>query len=422
MEAKEKFDEGITLVALVITIIVLLILAGISLATLTGKNSFFARAKEAKEKTQMADAKETMNLKISEAYTNSYADGKEMTLNYLQTFLQADTKQVAYAETESQKTTNTENTQIVIEKLYVKLVKYPYEFEINDKIEIVRIDGVDASTIDTPSGTDSEKPGNSEEIIGEETASTIITSVNFASVSSNNSISLNITTESTDTSKIIGYHVFCVNNNTKEIKTVVSENPNCSINGLNKKTSYNIYVLAYDINNQYSKSSVKTIQTLNDSEKLNPVLTSNTSGGGNAFATYTANSTVPWYAFDGQIPVEAYGSVAGYVVSATTSNQIGYDFGDNNSKMVTKFVYYGHPSDANARFTSITLQYSDDGSTWNDVQSFTPIAITTYNTVSDLRQEFEITETVSNHRYWRIDGTNANHSWSGLLELEFWGY
>lgn len=44
-------DKGITLIALVITIIVLLILAGISISTLTGQNGVITRAIEAKEKT-----------------------------------------------------------------------------------------------------------------------------------------------------------------------------------------------------------------------------------------------------------------------------------------------------------------------------------------------------------------------------------
>ena len=45
---------GITLISLVVTIIILLILGGIAIATLTGENGLFARAKQAKEKLQLA--------------------------------------------------------------------------------------------------------------------------------------------------------------------------------------------------------------------------------------------------------------------------------------------------------------------------------------------------------------------------------
>ena len=52
-----KQKKGITLVALVITIVILLILAGISIAQLTG-NGLFKNAKLAKEKYKNAQEKE----------------------------------------------------------------------------------------------------------------------------------------------------------------------------------------------------------------------------------------------------------------------------------------------------------------------------------------------------------------------------
>ena len=53
-----KEQKGITLVALVITIIILLILAGISIATLSGDNGLFNRAKQAKNNTIDAQIRE----------------------------------------------------------------------------------------------------------------------------------------------------------------------------------------------------------------------------------------------------------------------------------------------------------------------------------------------------------------------------
>lgn len=63
--AKEK--KGITLIALVITIIVLLILAGISISMLTGQNGILNRAQEAKEKTEDAVLEEKIKLAMAEA-------------------------------------------------------------------------------------------------------------------------------------------------------------------------------------------------------------------------------------------------------------------------------------------------------------------------------------------------------------------
>ena len=64
---KEKLKygkKGITLIALVITIIVLLILAGVTIATLTSENGILVRAREAREKTKQANAEEQVELAI----------------------------------------------------------------------------------------------------------------------------------------------------------------------------------------------------------------------------------------------------------------------------------------------------------------------------------------------------------------------
>ena len=49
-----KNNKGITLIALVITIIVLLILAGVSIAMLTGNNGILTQANSAKDNTEKA--------------------------------------------------------------------------------------------------------------------------------------------------------------------------------------------------------------------------------------------------------------------------------------------------------------------------------------------------------------------------------
>ena len=66
-----KRKEGITLIALVITIIVLLILAAVSIATLTGENGILTRALDSKTETEIADEKE----KIELSTTGALAEG-----------------------------------------------------------------------------------------------------------------------------------------------------------------------------------------------------------------------------------------------------------------------------------------------------------------------------------------------------------
>ena len=67
-----KKDKGITLIALIVTIIVLLILAGVSIATLTGQNGMLTQANNAKTQTEIANEKEAISL----AYTRAMADKK----------------------------------------------------------------------------------------------------------------------------------------------------------------------------------------------------------------------------------------------------------------------------------------------------------------------------------------------------------
>ena len=79
-------NKGITLIALVVTIIVLLILAGISIAMLIGQNGILNRVAEAKEKTRVAQEDENEKLQGYEKIINQYAEDlpiREDTTPYL---------------------------------------------------------------------------------------------------------------------------------------------------------------------------------------------------------------------------------------------------------------------------------------------------------------------------------------------------
>ena len=66
-----KNQKGITLIALVITIIVLLILAGVSIAMLTGPNGLLTRAGDAKSDTAKAGVREKVELAIQSVYADT---------------------------------------------------------------------------------------------------------------------------------------------------------------------------------------------------------------------------------------------------------------------------------------------------------------------------------------------------------------
>ena len=69
-----KYEEntGITLIALVVTIIVLLILAGVSISMLTGQNGILNRVADAKEKTEVAQKDEEEKMQGYESLIDQY--------------------------------------------------------------------------------------------------------------------------------------------------------------------------------------------------------------------------------------------------------------------------------------------------------------------------------------------------------------
>lgn len=84
MEQKrmQKNSKGITLIALVITIIVLLILAGISISMLAGQNGILKQAINAQKETTIGQEKEQVELAYTTAITNKL--GEKVTRKDLQ--------------------------------------------------------------------------------------------------------------------------------------------------------------------------------------------------------------------------------------------------------------------------------------------------------------------------------------------------
>ena len=86
---KNNVNAGITLIALVITIIVLLILAGVTIATLTGQNGILTNATKAKEETRGGNVQEARDLWVTEKKSAEYGAGTAKTLSEVLADLQA---------------------------------------------------------------------------------------------------------------------------------------------------------------------------------------------------------------------------------------------------------------------------------------------------------------------------------------------
>ena len=95
---KVKGSKGITLVALVITVIVLLILAGITISAISGENGIIQKAVEARTQTDIANVKEQARLDITELQMDKL--GEEITEEELETIL---LKYGSFEESENEK-------------------------------------------------------------------------------------------------------------------------------------------------------------------------------------------------------------------------------------------------------------------------------------------------------------------------------
>lgn len=118
---KINTNQGITLMALVITIIVLLILAGVTIMTLTGENGILKNSQEAKQKTEKADEKELIQLAINGALTQNYSELNQETLQ---------------KELQNQNQLTDWELQQYIDQLVILFSSKGYYYEISDKGEL----------------------------------------------------------------------------------------------------------------------------------------------------------------------------------------------------------------------------------------------------------------------------------------------
>lgn len=143
---KQNKQKGITIISLVITIIVLIILAGVSVA-LIYNSSIFTTALEAKEQTNKQTATEKINLKITHAQMNSYAEKQEMPSLKELSYLLRDDEEIEYVtQTSKLASAQYDVTSDNPSSIYTKLKDYPYEFEINSSLQLASIDGIKIAT------------------------------------------------------------------------------------------------------------------------------------------------------------------------------------------------------------------------------------------------------------------------------------
>ena len=100
---KEKKSKGITLIALVVTIVVLLILAAVSISMLGGENGIITQAQQSKDKTEQAKVEEIVDLAINALMAENNGSTSEITPKSIADKINAEYSQYenVYAENET---------------------------------------------------------------------------------------------------------------------------------------------------------------------------------------------------------------------------------------------------------------------------------------------------------------------------------
>ena len=87
MEKQKKNDSGITLVALVVSIIVMLVLAGVSINATIGDNGIVTRAQEAALKQKTAEDLENLNLELAKLNVDTISTDETKTIQDIANYL-----------------------------------------------------------------------------------------------------------------------------------------------------------------------------------------------------------------------------------------------------------------------------------------------------------------------------------------------
>lgn len=128
---KKKDTNGITLIALVITIIVILILAGISIGAITGNNSIINQAIKSKDETEIAEEKELLDKCVAYAIEkNKYG---ALNLEDLEGELQTYTKGGAIIDGTESIEAYEDGKLITTKKIRVKFIKTEHVYMIDQE-------------------------------------------------------------------------------------------------------------------------------------------------------------------------------------------------------------------------------------------------------------------------------------------------
>ena len=138
-------------------------------------------------------------------------------------------------------------------------------------------------------------------------------------------------------------------------------------------------------------------------QALVPVMTSDTTPSGVCSCSH--EGAQPWYAFDGDDTTRMT-----LRPSSISYEWVGYEFETPQSVRKIKDLVYGS---INTRVSSAKLQYSSDGNTWNDIQTFSD-----YKNSSSHEYAISTSQTA---KYWRIYLSFNAADFVGYYTIQFYG-
>ena len=145
-------NQGITLIVLIITIIILLVLAGITIEALTGDNSLIKQTEEAKENAEIANEKElietaTIQTMGKDKYGNVTVEGLQSELEDEAT-VEKIRKKIVVTINDSKRTYYVDNNGNVFEYIYSELSKMESGNDFYTRISEYRTQILNVKVID----------------------------------------------------------------------------------------------------------------------------------------------------------------------------------------------------------------------------------------------------------------------------------
>lgn len=143
-------NKGITLIAFVITIVILIILAGVLVNLTLGDNGLFTRSRLAKQRYEYAAAKEIVDVKLVDIQAECMTEGEEYTLDIIADRIgdndEISTDIIHFYEIAKNKTNQSKPS--AIRGMIVSANQYPkFKFLIGEEGNVVKVLGVTTGDI-----------------------------------------------------------------------------------------------------------------------------------------------------------------------------------------------------------------------------------------------------------------------------------